>query len=106
MRCIVGSMVAQQSSGTPICDWELAEYCEEQDWRDSYRTVGLFMTRDLFTVRTDDIVDFAATLMDWRHIRHVPVVDRGGALLGVLSIRDLIREEVKEMRDYIARSEG
>jgi hypothetical protein len=24
-------------------------------------------------VRPDDIVDFAATLMDWRHDRHVPV---------------------------------
>ena len=91
MRCIVGSMVAQQSSGTPICDWELAEYCEEQDWRDSYRTVGLFMTRDLFTVRTDDIVDFAATLMDWRHIRHVPVEDDQGMLVGLVSHRDLLR---------------
>jgi CBS domain-containing protein len=40
------------------------------------------------------------------HIRHLPVLDEGGILHGVLSIRDLIREEVKEMRAYIAQREG
>jgi CBS domain-containing protein len=91
LRCIVSSMVEQQSSGQPISDWDLAKYCEEQDWRESYRTVGQFMTRDLFTVRPDDIVDFAATLMDWRHIRHVPVENNLGMLVGLVSHRDLLR---------------
>ena len=74
-----------------ICEWVLAEYCEEQDWRASYRTVGQFMTQDLFTVRPDDIVDFAATLMDWRHVRHVPVEDNEGRLVGLVSHRTLLR---------------
>jgi CBS domain-containing protein len=84
-------MVAQQSSGKPISEWTLAEYCAEQDWRDSYRTIGQFMTQDLFTVRPDDIVDFAATLMDWRHVRHVPVENDVGELVGLVSHRSLLR---------------
>ena len=91
LRCIVSSMVKQQSSGKQISQWELAEYCEEQDWRESYRTVSQFMTQDLFTVRPDDIVDFAATLMDWRHIRHVPVENDSGKLVGLVSHRALLR---------------
>ncbi len=91
LRSMVSSMVEQQSAGTPISQWELAEYCEEQDWRDSYRTIGQFMTQDLFTVRPDDIVDFAATLMDWRHVRHVPVEDNNGQLVGLVSHRALLR---------------
>jgi len=91
LRCLVSSMVEQQSSGKPISQWELAEYCAEQDWRDSYRSVGQFMTQDLFTVRPDDIVDFAATLMDWRHVRHVPVEDDDGQLVGLVSHRALLR---------------
>ena len=91
LRCLVSSMVEQQSTGAPICEWVLAEYCAEQDWRESYRNVGQFMSTDLFTVRPDDIVDFAATLMDWRHIRHVPVEDEHGNLLGLVSHRDLLR---------------
>jgi len=91
LRCIVSSMVDQQSSGKPISQWELAEYCAEQDWRDSYKTIGQFMTQDLFTVRPDDIVDFAATLMDWRHVRHVPVENDSGKLVGLVSHRALLR---------------
>jgi CBS domain-containing protein len=91
LRCIVASMVAQQSTGRPICEWTLAEYCAEQDWRESYRRVGQFMSTDLFTVRPDDIVDFAATLMDWRHVRHVPVEDNKGRLVGLVSHRALLR---------------
>jgi CBS domain-containing protein len=91
MRCIVSSLVDQQSSGKPISEWELAEYSDTQDWRESYRTVGQFMTQDLFTVRPDDIVDFAATLMDWRHVRHVPVESDTGKLVGLVSHRALLR---------------
>jgi CBS domain-containing protein len=91
LRCIVSSMVDQQSTGEPISTWKLAEYCEEQDWRESYQTIGQFMTEDLFTVQPDDIVDFAATLMDWRHVRHVPVEDGSGQLVGLVSHRDLLR---------------
>jgi CBS domain-containing protein len=91
LRCIVRSMVDQQSTGKPISQWDLAEYCSKQDWRDSYRTVGQFMTTDLFTVRPDDIVDFAATLMDWRHVRHVPVENDAGEMVGLVSHRALLR---------------
>jgi CBS domain-containing protein len=49
------------------------------------------MTTDLFTVRPDDIVDFAATLMDWRHVRHVPVENDTGELVGLVSHRALLR---------------
>ena len=91
LRCIVRSMVDQQTTGKPISQWDLAEYCSKQDWRDSYRTVGQFMTTDLFTVRPDDIVDFAATLMDWRHVRHVPVENDAGEMVGLVSHRALLR---------------
>jgi CBS domain-containing protein len=42
-------------------------------------------------VRPDDIVDFAASLMDWRHIRHVPVENDKGKLVGLVSHRALLK---------------
>jgi CBS domain-containing protein len=91
LRCLVSSMVDQQSSNMPISHWSLADFCEELDWRESYRYVSQFMATDLFTVRPGDIVDFAASLMDWRHVRHVPVEDDDGRLVGLLSHRALLR---------------
>jgi len=49
------------------------------------------MTTDLFTVRPDDLIDLAASLMDWRHIRHVPVEDDRGRLVGLVTHRNLLR---------------
>ena len=91
LRALTASMVHQQQSGKPVAEWELAEFCGTQDWRESYRTVGQFMSTDLFTVRPDDIVDFAASLMEWRYVRHVPVEDDAGRLLGLISHRQLLR---------------
>lgn len=91
LRALVKSMVDQQKTGQPVADWKLAEFCPSQDWRESYRTVGQFMATDLFTVRPDDIVDFAASLMEWRYVRHVPVEDDSGQLLGLVSHRQLLR---------------
>lgn len=38
---------------------------EDTDWSQSYQTVEQFMSTDLFTVRPDDLVDLAASVMDW-----------------------------------------
>jgi len=42
--------------------------------------------------------DLAASLMDWRHIRHVPVEDNDGNLVGLVSHRTLLRMVGKGMR--------
>jgi CBS domain-containing protein len=91
LRNLTAAMVKQQRTEVPVHEWPLAEFCHTQDWRDSYRTVGQFMTTDLFTVRPDDLVDFAASLMDWKHVRHVPVEDDTGKLVGLVSHRALLR---------------
>ena len=74
-----------------MTNWKLAEAGELADWSQSYQTVGQFMATDLFTLRPDDLVDLAASLMDWRHIRHVPVEDEDGHLVGLVTHRGLLR---------------
>lgn len=105
LRSLTSSMIQQQHSGKPISEWALAEFCFAQDWRESYRTVGQFMATDLFTVRPDDIVDFAASLMEWRHVRHVPVEDDAGHLLGIVSHRQLLRLVARGSSDQVTVSE-
>ena len=71
--------------------WPLMEASEDADWSQSYQTVGQFMATDLFTLCPDDLVDLAASVMDWRHIRHVPVEDEDGRLVGLVTHRALLR---------------
>ena len=49
------------------------------------------MTTDLFTVNEDELVDLVACLMDWEHIRHVPVEDPRHRLVGLVCHRSFLR---------------
>jgi len=66
--------------------------------------VGDVMTRELICTEAAQGIGDARFLMTRHHIRHLPVLDAQGELLGVLSIRDLVDAEVEEMRDYITLS--
>ena len=90
-RTLTATMLARQKENKPVHEWKLAAAGELTDWSQSYQTVGQFMATDLFTVRPDDLVDLAASLMDWRHIRHVPVEDEDGRLVGLVTHRGLLR---------------
>jgi CBS domain-containing protein len=89
-REIAARMLHQQKEGKPVHDWEVMSPGEDVDWSSSYQTVGQFMSTDLFTVRADDLVDLAASVMDWRHVRHVPVEDDTGRLVGLVTHRALL----------------
>jgi CBS domain-containing protein/gamma-glutamyl:cysteine ligase YbdK (ATP-grasp superfamily) len=91
LRTLTSTILARQKEDKPVKDWKLAESDELTDWSQSYQTVGQFMATDLFTLRPDDLVDLAASLMDWRHIRHVPVEDEHGHLVGLVTHRGLLR---------------
>lgn len=91
LRTLVRGMQSRQLKGEPVHTWETATLAETDDWRSSYQKVGQFMSTDLFTVRPHDIVDLAASLMEWEHIRHVPVEDDEGCLVGLVSHRSLLR---------------
>ncbi len=92
LRALAAAMHERQQTGEPVHRWPTVERREpERDWSESYRTVGQFMSTDLFTVRPEDLVDLAASVMDWRHIRHVPVEDEAGRLVGLVTHRDVLR---------------
>ncbi len=91
IQALTEVMRERQQSGAPVHTWDLPPEPRSHTWRGSYRTVGQVMTTDLFTVHPEDLVDVAAAVMDWEHIRHVPVEDREGRLVGLVSHRTLLR---------------
>ena len=90
-RRLTSAMLANQKNSEPIHHWSIVGEAEPNEWKDSYRTIGQFMSTDLFTVKPDDLIDLAASVMDWRHIRHVPVEDEEGRLIGLVTHRGLLR---------------
>ncbi len=72
--------------------------------------VGDVMTRQVVTCQETDTLDELMAMMTARRFRHLPVVT-DGALVGIVSIGDVVKHHVAEvemeataMRDYIAHS--
>ena len=90
-RTLVKATIARQKTGLPVHTWELAGDQESAGWWHSYRHVSQVMTRDLVTVRPQDVVDLAASVMDWERLRYVPVENDAGQLVGLVTHRTLLR---------------
>jgi len=68
------------------------------------------MTKDVVTCQETDTLDELMAMMTARRFRHLPVLT-DGALVGIISIGDVVKHHVAEvemeataMRDYIAHS--
>jgi len=90
ISAITASIYKQQHQGKPVHEWDLAK-AEDTDYEPTTMLVEEFMITDLITVKEDDLIDFASSLMGWRSIRHVAVENKKGNLVGVLTMRNLLR---------------
>ncbi|HEU0159907.1 MAG TPA: CBS domain-containing protein [Hyphomicrobiaceae bacterium] len=73
-------------------------------------SVAESMTKDVVTCQETDTLDELMAMMTARRFRHLPV-QTDGALVGIISIGDVVKHHVAEvemeataMRDYIAHS--
>jgi CBS domain-containing protein len=71
--------------------------------------VGEIMTRDVVSVHPEHTLEQCMALMTDRHIRHLPVLDQGKRLVGVISIGDVVKQIIseqdfliKQLENYIA----
>ena len=63
--------------------------------------VGDVMTSPVITIPRSLTADDALKLMDEKQIRHLPVVNIDGRLVGMLSVRSLLHEKVQELTDQL-----
>lgn len=52
------------------------------------------MTAGVFAVRAADDLETVSDLMEERSVRHIPVVDENGKLIGLVSQRDVLRNSL------------
>lgn len=99
LSAITNAMIKNQKKGEPVHKWGLSKIEDMDHWKPSKLMVEEFMTTDLFTVRKDDILEFVANLLDWRSIRYIPVEDDQKHLLGLITMRKVLREYTKVVNE-------
>lgn len=58
------------------------------------------MTRNLIVVDVEDELDYAMSIMIQKGVRHMPVVEKG-KLVSVLSMRDVVKAQVKNLEEEV-----
>jgi CBS domain-containing protein len=67
--------------------------------------VWQIMSSPVITVTPEDGVRHCMQLMTDRRIRHLPVVDETGSMVGMISIGDLVRAVIEEQQETIEQLE-
>ena len=67
--------------------------------------VSAIMTRRVLYVRPDQSLDECMALMTEKNLRHLPVLDNG-RLIGVISIRDVVKDLISEKEFLIEQLEN
>lgn len=88
---LTACILKNQTKDKPVHEWKLAGLDVLVGSEVTELSVEEFMSMDLITVRADDIIELAATIMEEQHLRYVPVEDDKGHLVGLISQRMLMK---------------
>jgi len=103
LAAVVAATVARQKTGRPVCEWERARL-DEMHAPLGYNRVAQYMQTDVLTVHEDDPVELVADLIAWERIRHVPVEDESGKLVGLVTSRAVLRHFAEVAKNGETRS--
>lgn len=57
------------------------------------------MTNELFSLKTTDTLRTARSMMSLARIRHIPIVDKTGAFIGLLTHRDILQASISRFAE-------
>ena len=80
-----------------VSERDVVRHLGDEDGALLDRPVSAIMTADVVTCRAETAVEELAATMTERRIRHVPVVDADGALVGIVSIGDVVKSRISEL---------
>ena len=64
------------------------------------------MSDKVYSVTTEQSIEDCMAIMTDKHVRHLPVVDKTGNVLGIVSIGDVVKEIVTEQKFIISQLEN
>lgn len=82
----------------------IRQLAEGQDFLSA--PVSSIMTANVHTCVPEDTVQSLMTAMTDRRIRHLPVVNRQGELIGIVSIGDLVKSQIAQLEFERDQLEG
>lgn len=90
-RELAAAMRYGQAADVPVHNWEDIPAHKVYALRPGAATAGHLMKTDLYTIAPGEPLSMARAIMKWKKVRHLPVEDENGQLVGLLS-RNLMQD--------------
>jgi CBS domain-containing protein len=107
----IGAVIVRAANGNLagiLSERDVVRAVAEESVAALARPVSAYMTRAVATCTEADSVDDLMEMMTRGRFRHVPVLDTGDRLLGIISIGDVVKTRIAEtvqeaasLREYI-----
>ncbi len=82
------NMYKKQEKGYPVSTWNILKQNASSPSKEK-KTVKHLMCTDIFTVDETDSIELVLSLMKWKNIHHMPVINADKELVGLLTKADI-----------------
>ena len=96
---LTNAIIENQKREIPGHTWDLPQTKDLSVYRPGKLLVEEFMNTDLFTAREEDIIEFVADRMKWRNIRHMPVENDEGKVVGLITSDQIMEYHRMDPKD-------
>lgn len=102
MQTITSKLYEKQSKDYPVSSWRVLDSNTPQDFNEQ-RQVIHNMSTDIFSVDEYDSLELVLSIMRWKNINHMPVINDDKKLVGLLSRRDvdLLINDLKKLKQSV-----
>ena len=90
LRKITQATIENQKRNIPGHEWELPSLDIKKEYGTHDLVVSEIMQTDLFTAQQDDIIELISAMMNWRDISYMPVEDKKGKLIGLVTVKEIL----------------
>jgi CBS domain-containing protein len=88
MQLLTSKMYEKQEKDYPVSTWSMINPDDESLFKKN-RVVKHIMSSDIFSVPKKDSIALVLNIMKWKNIHHMPVINGGGELLGLVTWTDV-----------------
>lgn len=78
------NLYKNQIEGLPVHQWRLARK-DTREKVQSHDKVYKIMSTEVFVVNENDLAELVSKIMEWKHIHHLPIVNKNNKLTGIIS---------------------
>lgn len=91
---LTAGLFSRQLSGIPIHKWSSIKTEEGQGISKMYDTMRKVMTTEVFVAHRNDLLEVVKSIMTWKNIHHMPVVNKSNKMIGVITKKIIEQAEL------------